>query len=542
MFLADYRQLVATKATLAAPHILKAVVTALLLLLLLPLWVVTYLPFGDLPDHAAQINSILHIDQLENDYKINWFTPYLFTYCLTLLLSQLFGVVFSIKIILSVSLLAFPFVTYRIVKALDGDAKWALPSIVIGYSFVLFWGFYSFTVSSVVGMFFILASIHYSRKPFSRATYSLIALFSLFLFFSHALAWAFVVSFSCLVVFCSNNFRETIKKASAFFVILPLVALWVSSTGPSQTTSDIQTGRYLEYIFSKVGLYFTHFVDLFNERTEKGEHIVRAMQFFSYAIGKNPFSDYVAIGVFLAFSPLLYGARITLQWKRWLPFIFTFSAFMILPYWLFDTAYIYQRFSLFGFLSVLFAFEQRQASSGPKEPLNKQNIYLALTIGIIFAVLYSHFQTLTAFRENDRDFKRILLKMEENKLVMSLIYDHEPGLAFAPAFQHYGKWYSAEKVGQVNYSFSIDPAMWHVVPLQYKGANRPILDPWNPRSFNWRRHKGEIYDYFLVRSTDRLDHIFARSKGDVVLIAQEGKWLLYGKKALVDEATSENSE
>jgi hypothetical protein len=535
MFLEDSRHFIANKAAQASPYIFKTVIGALLLLLLMPLWVVTYLPFGDLPDHASQINTILNGDRITDKYQVNWFTPYLFTYGLTIVLSQIFGVVYAIKVILSVTVLAFPFVTYKIVKELDGDVRWALPSIVVGYSFVLFWGFYSFTVSSVIGMFFILTAIRYSRRPFSWTAYALFALFSLFLFFSHALAWAFVVSFSCLVVFCFNNLKETIKKASAFFIVVPIVALWASGT-PGQSTVEVESGRHLEHLFNKFSSLVTYIVNDFNERTEQGIHTVRLGQFFSFAIGKNHYSDYVAMGAFLAFAPLLYGAKITRQWKRWLPSIFTFSAFMIVPYWLFDTAYINERFSLFCFLSLLFAYEKRAVSPGIDGFFNKQNLFVCLTAAVVFAVLYNHLQTLVGFKENERDFKKILSRMEENKRVMSLIYDNEPSLPFAPPFQHYGKWYAAVKPGQVNYSFSIDPSMWHFVPLRYKGEPRPILDPWNPNSFNWHHHKGEIYDYFLVRSLSRVDHVFADSGNSIVLIAQEGKWFLYGKSGLLNKS------
>lgn len=131
MLLTNSRQLFIEKASLVSPHLLKVTIGALLVLLIMPLWVVTYLPFGDIPDHASQINSILNLDRLEDEYKVNWFTPYLFTYCLTIALSQIFGVVYAIKVILSISLVAFPFITYKIVKVLDGDEKWAIPSIVV---------------------------------------------------------------------------------------------------------------------------------------------------------------------------------------------------------------------------------------------------------------------------------------------------------------------------------------------------------------------------------------------------------------------------
>jgi hypothetical protein len=357
---------------------------------------------------------------------------------------------------------------------------------------------------------------------------------SLFLFSSHALAWGIVVSFSCLVVFCFNSVNETIKKASAFFVIVPLVVLWVSSTNPDQSTSVIEAGRYSQHIFNEASRYVTYFVDMFNERTEQGLHKERLLQFFSFTIGKDNLPDYVIVGAFLAFSPLLYGAKITRHWKRWLPFIFTFTAFMLVPYWLLNTAYINERFSLFCFLSLLFAYEKRELHPGSDDFFNRRNLFLGLTGVIVFAVLCSHLQTLTVYKEDDRDFKQIISRIQENKWVMALIYDTEPHPLISPSFQHYPKWYAAEKVGKVNYSFSMDPVVGHSVPLQYKGESRPVIDPWDPSGFNWQEHRGYMYDYFLVRSDKRVDHIFAESNNDVVLISQAGKWLLYGKRALLN--------
>ena len=67
MLLANSRQVFIEKASLVSPHLLKVTIGALLVLLIMPLWVVTYLPFGDIADHASQINSILNLDKLEDE-------------------------------------------------------------------------------------------------------------------------------------------------------------------------------------------------------------------------------------------------------------------------------------------------------------------------------------------------------------------------------------------------------------------------------------------------------------------------------------------
>ena len=52
------------------------------------------------------------------------------------------------------------------------------------------------------------------------------------------------------------------------------------------------------------------------------------------------------------------GAKLTRNWRRWLPILCAVGAFMIIPYWIFDTAYVNLRFAVFLFPLSLFLFEQ----------------------------------------------------------------------------------------------------------------------------------------------------------------------------------------
>lgn len=77
----------------------------------LSVWAARYPPLGDLPQHAAQVTLALDLLRGESRWAdivtFNFFTPYLIGYGLIALLAQVFPIATAVKLVLSLSVLAF---------------------------------------------------------------------------------------------------------------------------------------------------------------------------------------------------------------------------------------------------------------------------------------------------------------------------------------------------------------------------------------------------------------------------------------------------
>lgn len=496
--------------------------------LILPLWTITYLPLGDLPDHAAQLHAILNFSEYSADYKINWLTPYLVGYSISILFGAVFSAVTALKITYTLSVLAIPLATALLLNKLEANRYWVFPSFASAFSFSFYWGFFSYVIATPLAIAFFAFCVGYGRSPRNYKNFLFAAFFSALLFFAHAMAWAFSMAAAVAILLVNNNLGDVKRKLLPFLVLLPVVAIWFSSNEASQS-SRIEPGNFVAHVSDKVGNELGYIAVQFKERTIKHEHKQRFLELISYSIGKQPLSDYIAASLILLFWPLIMGAKLTRNWRRWLPPLCAVGAFMIIPYWIFDTAYVNLRFAVFLFPLSLFLFEQDKL----KNPIERYGLpsfgcRFLLGIGLVCGTLLLNYATLSSFKQNDDDFAFVLDKMSPNKTVLALMFDQDSALTFSPAYMHYGSYYQAEKGGIAVPSFSHDP-MAHNVPLRFKNTPWTLPSSWNPERFDWKEHSGDRYDYFLIRSKKPRDELFSASGGTIKLLASKGDWLLYGK-------------
>jgi hypothetical protein len=503
-----------------------AVFAALSILLILPLWTITYLPLGDLPDHAGQLNAIMHYSDYSNEYRINWFTPYLVGYSISLMFGLFFSATTALKITYTLAVLAVPFTTARLLRNLGLNRYWVIPSFASAFSFSFYWGFFSYVVATPIAIAFFAFCVLYSQKQRDIKTLTYAAAFSALLFFAHAMAWAFAMVVAACIIFINNSLKETRDKLLPFVYLLPLVGYWISVNGATQSTS-VEAGHLIEHVTSRIGNELGYVIEQFKDRTVKHEHQQRAKELLSFAIGRMPLGDYIVLSGILLFWPLLIGARLTRNWRKWLPPLCAVGAFMIVPYWIFDTAYVNLRFAVFLMPLSLFLFEV----DSTRNPFAHYGIVsfgirCLSGIGITCLLLVGNYNILASFKSNDADFTAILEKMEPNKIVLALMFDQDSALNFAPPYMHYASYYQAEKGGVAVANFSHDPVA-HNVPLRYRGDAWILPSTWNPEKFDWQQHNGSRYDYFLIRSKTLRDNLFAQSSGRVILESRQGDWLLY---------------
>lgn len=501
---------------------------ALSYLLIAPLWVITYLPLGDLPDHAAQIRVITEFENYSDNYRLNWFTPYWVGYGITLLFTSIFSVVTSIKLVLSLALLATVAACGWVIKTRNGSPYWIWICFPLAYSYAFYWGFFSYIVATPIAIAFFAYCNGYGQRELSVKGFLLTAAFSLLLFFAHALAWALSVAIAICIVFIHNSCRETIKKSFAFIAILPLVFYWVSLSGPKTDSPSIEFGYYIDHIASKINAELSYIMLNFSERGADPGHFDRIKQFFAFAVGKAALWDFIVIALLISIWPKLIGAKVSFNWRRWMPALALFCAFMIIPHWIFNTAYIYQRFAVFLIPLLFFIYDM------PAEPAKKSFLLAGrYALGLLLSVglLLMNLSTFKSFQQNDEDFKEILAAMENDKKVMVLVISQDSAMRYSAAYNHYGSWYQAEKLGEMTPNFSHDPGAENV-PVRYKFSLWKFPSTWNPGEFDWYKHSGNRYDYFLVKAKQSKQHLFHQAGNSINLIKQQGEWQLYGRSEL----------
>src|ERR1044072_267996 len=88
---------------------------AVVVLSFAPLWIGSYLPMVDMPQHAAQITALREMwrgtDMFTQLFEINWFTPYLLGYMLLAALDAVLPMTVATQVLITGSLLAMPLLT-----------------------------------------------------------------------------------------------------------------------------------------------------------------------------------------------------------------------------------------------------------------------------------------------------------------------------------------------------------------------------------------------------------------------------------------------
>jgi hypothetical protein len=419
--------------------------------LLAPIWKIYYLPLGDLADHAAQMHVILNYDQYQDDYYVNWFTPYLVGYLIALCFALVFPIPIALKIALSIALICIPLACLYLLRNLKGNRYWVWLCFPVAYSFSFYWGFYSYIVATPIAIFLIAYAVSYSQHELTKRRFAMAAFLSALLFLSHAMAWAMTIVVIACILWIGRSIKEACRRFLPFVIIIPLVVYWAANVGSGPAPS-LQIGHYSEHYLDSLSRELKYVKEQWQLRSEKGEHVQRLKELFAYAISRPPALDYVLISIFLALWPLFSGARLRKNPKYWFPVLSVIVAFLVVPYWIFDAAYVYLRFAVFLFPALFFLY----AYQPPVRPLSVRGEFSAVlkkfaSYATAFAVVSLLMLTINAefdgFKKDNEEFSRTLDEMESGKAVLTLIFDHDSTFKFTPPYLHFGSWYLSVKGG-----------------------------------------------------------------------------------------------
>ena len=166
--------------------------------------------------------------------------------------------------------------------------------------------------------------------------------------------------------------------------------------------------------------------------------------------------------------------------------------------------FTYQRFAVFGVPMLLIVLTDpvpRPALSASLRLVQRMVFALPLTFVLIACFLFA------GFDQESRGYREIAEVMKPGKRVLGLIINNASVVFNQPMYLHYASWYQAEQRGVADFSF----AQFGLLVSYRPGADIPIQRgfEWFPQTFDWQRHEGWLYDYFIVRSAEDVSrHLF----------------------------------
>ncbi len=477
------------------------------LLATIPVWLASFPPMVDLPEHAAQIALLHNLHTpgfpFANLFWVNWFTPYLLGYMLVYALTPLLGIVTATKFVIAVAVAAVPVVTALLAKETGADRYWALLTIPAMYGFSYSWGFLNFLVATPIGLLFLVMFMRHTRKPSLRSS-AYVALFSILLFFSHALTYLLFGAIAGLYALLeTGRLRKAVTTAAPVIAAVPLAFVWYLRTMAGAGAKDPVVWDLSWF-------------------SSADPHIWggRISGFFPRLLGLWSPLFCVFFGIALVVLPFLAGVRLSRRLAVWAPLAVCVGVMLFGPTGGHSGWALSQRFAVFALPFFVIGLN--------KSPVSRP-AWRAVTVFLLLAWITILISVTVRYDAEAKGFKQILAAMQPNQRVLSLMFIQHMKGSPAPVFVHFPAWYSATKQGVVDMNFAVFP----VALVRYGPAvptPNPTVSEWHPDTFQWDEWRGGTYRYFVVHAPVDLGYrLFGWAPCPVSLVARSGNWWLYEK-------------
>lgn len=468
-----------------------------LALTIYPLWSVHYLPMHDIPQHATQVFLLNNFDNpafdIKNRYQIDYFTPYLTGILLARFFALFFDVVTSIKIVLSLTALAFPLSLYFLAKKAKIDSHWAFVGFPFFYNMAFYIGHLNFLVALPLGFTILGYGYNYTIKPSLKEGLVLAFLF-MGLFFSHAVVYVIITGMTAYIIVIEIKNKKEIPLTLIPLILPSLVFIfWLVS---------FLEGRPLvekEYAFVPLDRIKNLSWNLF---------------------GKPGF-------LIFPYISLLLCLEIDLKKNMWMTgmFLGLFFAYCFGPGTVGGVHVISDRISVFLIPSLFLILSAKKG----KENFRGTFLFLILMTIISMGILSNEF---SLFQKEAGGFDHILKAIKPKKTLLGLMVDKKSRVVRRfPMFWHFPAWYSALKGGDVGLSFSSNfQDNKHQIVNYKKGFElippQKMVFHSRPKTINWEEYNH--FDYYLVRDKNSSpDWFVEKARGEVHLATHKGTWWLF---------------
>jgi len=384
------------------------------------------------------------------------------------------------------------------------------------------WGLLTFLTAAPVAIFFILLADHYSEKPGLKLGVAT-ALVGLALLLSHGLMFVFGLSVAggMYALRCWPN-RITTRRwlLQSWPLMLPAFAclayFFISQRMESQYGGIANVGP-LQW---RIGW-------------------LRAVKLFINSLGGQTTILVGATALIMPLIPWMLGLRINPKHPAtWLMFAVSFLIAVAAPFFALATGVFYLRFALFTLpaYALMFTLSSAPAYVDPangNRPVGRkqrplQKVALPVMLTLTWLILGTHTAQAWLFAKESQDFEPVLAVMQPGQSALSLPLDRSSQAAKNPyAYLHFGNWYQSEKQGLVDFNFAWFPPQM----ARFKPDHVPAVRfgfEFEPDKFNWQKHEGERYRYFVVRHRDPVPaNLFDGARCSPLKVLESGAWTLF---------------
>lgn len=471
------------------------------------IWLAPHPPMIDLPQHAGQLALLKQMlaggSPWTPLFQINPVTPYFIGFGLTLPLTYVLPVAAAMKLVLSLAYVAFVGMCVLLRRHFGGDARldWLFLCSFFGYAY--HWGFFTFLTASPLGLWFILQADRQAATGTTRQGVGLL-LTGWVLLVAHGLVFLFTMMIATALLVL-HNWRapgQLLRRAWPHAgVVLGLLA-YVVVRAP--TEAALALPPTVPAVMWQLGL----------------RHEV-----LSYAFGLNWVPLYAAVAAVMALAPWLIGLRIHRQrLSALLPFGLLVVALNLVPSFVFETSFVYQRFAIFLFPAYAWCFA---APAAPTRPW-RSGTALALLVVACVAMLGLNAQRAVRFAAESADFDQVVSALQPGQRALGLVHvTDSAAIGDRGTYLHYPSWYQAEHQGLVDFNFAWVPPQI----VRYRVDQRPPVPmglAWEPQTFDWQANGGALYRYFIVRhGPPDMSPTFRGAPCMPRLLKASGTWRVY---------------
>ena len=482
----------------------------------------------DFPQHAGQV-ALLHdlaagSSPWASMFQINWFTPYLVGYGLALPFSFLMPVGAAIKVVFSAAYVGFVFALVALRKHFKADARldWFFLLSFFGISY--YWGFFTFLTAAPIAVAFILVADRYALEPsFKRGMAT--TLLGIILLASHGLMFVFG--------FAVAGILYTVRCGAA----RPWAGRWLRHLWP--------------FVIAGLAclLYFlvsTRLQAQYGDIGHSGPVLwnwswKRLVKIFIDSLGGKTSIPLLVAACILPLIPWMLGLRIDKKRPATcVMFAVTFLIVLTIPVFAMATGLLYIRFALFTLPAYALMFTlcrpaaPQQATSGSlyarAAPI-AERMAMPLMIAVTWLMLGQHSLHAWRFASEARDFEAVLAPMQPAQRALSLPFAQRSEAANNDyAYLHFGTWYQSEKQGLVDFNFAwLPPQIARFRPDRLPAVTYGFEHA--PSDFDWQKHHGADYRYFLVRHSKPLSPDLFRGADCIpALLLSSGAWTLLERR------------
>lgn len=490
-------------------------------------WLAPHPPMVDMPQHAGQValwrDLLLGRTPFAEQFQINLLTPYMLAYGLSLPLSFILPVAVALKTLLSVAYVGFVVACIALRRRFEADPRLDWFFLVAFFGVAYRWGLLTFLVAAPVCLSFVLLAESHARRP-SGATGTRLGLMGLLLLASHGLAFLLGLVLGATLLLAATWKRKRV----ALFDWLPYAVLLAAFAGYFLLSRALEATLPMPGGGDFEGAWGWH----------------RLTTVPTFAIGGLEDRRLLAVVAVMALAPFLIGLRPRSPANpSVLIFGVVIAVLALAPAFAAKTGLIYERFALYLLPAYAWMFARRPSSNvaGTKRLL--ATLTMAVVVGACWSALAVRSVQAISFREETATIDAALRSLEPGQRALGLSFD--PGSRASRGwltYLHYPVWYQAEGGGFVDFNFAWFPPQ----VVRFRPGRQPVVTrelEGRPEQFDWSRHRGDLYRYFIVRHTRALPaSLFSNADCDVKIIRSLPDWTIFERTACKVTATPPSTE